>query len=162
MATAAAPPLRRSHPAMVAATLCGVGLIPRAPGTWGSLAALPFAWLVARAWGAGGLAAGAVVLFLLGWWAAAAVTRAYGKDPQFVVIDEAAGQFLALAAAPVLDPWFFVAAFGLFRLFDIAKPFPVGWADRRIGGGFGVMFDDVLAAVYAAIVLLIARHFLGR
>ncbi|HUZ71583.1 MAG TPA: phosphatidylglycerophosphatase A [Stellaceae bacterium] len=162
MEAAAAPPLRRSHPAMLAATLCGVGFMPRAPGTWGTLVALPFAWLVARAWGAGGLVAGAFVLFVLGWWAAAAVTRVCGKDPQFIVIDEAAGQFLALAAAPPLDPWFYVAAFGLFRIFDIAKPFPVGWADRRIGGGFGVMFDDALAAVYAALVLMIARLLLGR
>jgi len=161
MARAAMAPLRRSHPAMLAGTLFGVGLSPLAPGTCGSLAALPFAWLIARAWGAGGLVAGAAILFVLGWWAAAIVTRVHGEDPQFVVIDEAAGQFLTLAVAP-LDPWFYAAGFVLFRLFDVAKPFPVGWADRRIGGGFGVMFDDVLAAVYAACVLLIARRFLGR
>jgi phosphatidylglycerophosphatase A len=157
----AAPQLPRSHPAMLVATLCGVGFSPVAPGTCGSAAALPFAWLVARAWGAGGLAVGAAILFVLGWWAAAAVCRVYGKDPQIVVIDEAAGQFLTLAAAPI-DPWFYVAGFALFRVFDIAKPFPVGWADRRIGGGFGVMLDDVLAAIYAACLLLIARLLLGR
>ena len=161
MAASEAKALASTHPAMLVATVCGVGLLPKAPGTWGSLVSLPFAWLVARAWGSSGLLLGAAVLFALGWWAAARITRGRGGDPQFIVIDEAAGQFLALATVP-LDPLFFAAAFVLFRLFDVAKPFPVGWADRHIGGGFGVMFDDVLAALYAVAVLLIARLLLGR
>jgi phosphatidylglycerophosphatase A len=161
VAQSAMRPLRRRHPAMLVATLGGVGLVPRAPGTLGSLVALPFAWGVARVWGAGGLVAASLLLFALGWWAASVVTRARGGDPPYIVIDEAAGQFLALAAVPLALP-FYAAAFALFRLFDVAKPFPVGWADRHIGGGFGVMFDDVLAALYAAAILLIARYLLGR
>lgn len=153
--------LPRLHPAMLVATLCGVGFAPKAPGTWGTLAALPFAWLVARTGGASALLIAAVLIFAAGWWAAEIVARTLGKDPQIVVVDEAAGQFLTLAAAP-LDPWFWAAAFALFRLFDIVKPWPVSWADRRIGGGFGIMFDDTLAALYAMIVLLIGRYFLGR
>ncbi len=148
-------------PATLVATLGGVGFMPFAPGTFGSLAALPFAWLAMRAGGAPALVAGAAILFVVGWWAAARVARDAGDDPGFVVVDEAAGQFLTLAAAP-LDPWFWAAGFALFRLFDVAKPWPVGWADARIRGGFGIMFDDVLAALYAAGALLAARYFLGR
>lgn len=156
-----ARPLPFAHPAVLVATLCGVGFAPKAPGTAGSLVALPFAWLVARAAGASGLLVAAALIVAVGWWAAAIVTRAYGKDPQIVVVDEAAGQFLALAAAP-LDPWFYAAGFLLFRIFDVTKPFPAGWADRRVPGGFGVMLDDIFAALYAAILLLIGRWLLGR
>jgi phosphatidylglycerophosphatase A len=161
MTAAPATRLPLSHPAMLIATLAGVGFVPRAPGTLGSLVAVPFAWLIARSWGAFGLVVAAAGLFLIGWWAASVTTRFLGKDPSAVVVDEAAGQWLTLAAAP-LDPLSYLAGFALFRMFDIWKPWPVGWADRRIGGGFGVMFDDVLAALYAASVLLIARFLLGR
>jgi len=153
--------LSATHPAMLVATLGGVGLLPKAPGTFGSLVALPFAWLVARAAGPAGLLAAAAVLFAAGWWAAAIVARRLGHDPQIVVVDEAAGQFLTLVAAP-LDLWHFAAGFALFRLFDITKPWPVGWADRNIHGGFGCMFDDTLAALYAVAVLLAGGWVLGR
>ena len=161
MAARGANGLSNTHPAMLVATLCGVGLLPKAPGTWGALASLPFAWLVARAAGPAGLVAASAVLFAAGWWAAAIVARRLGDDPQIVVVDEAAGQFLTLAAAP-LDFWHFAAGFALFRLFDIAKPWPVGWADRRIHGGFGCMFDDTLAALYAGALLLAGGLILGR
>jgi phosphatidylglycerophosphatase A len=161
MAASEARPLPFAHPAMLVATLCGVGLAPKAPGTAGSLVTVPVAWLIARESGSGGLIVAACVVFAIGWWAAAIVARAQGPDPQIVVVDEAAGQLLALAAAP-LDPWFYAAGFVLFRAFDIAKPFPAGWADRRVPGGFGVMIDDIFAAVYAAILLLIGRWLLGR
>jgi phosphatidylglycerophosphatase A len=153
------PPLGRTR--MLIANLFGLGLLPGAPGTYGSFAALPFAWLIARGWGWSGLLAAAIVVALVGWWAAAASVRALGEDPQSVVIDEVAGQFLTLAAAP-LDPYFYAAGFALFRCFDILKPWPVGWADRRIPGGLGVMADDLLAAVYAGLLVLIARLVLGR
>jgi phosphatidylglycerophosphatase A len=150
-----------ARPAMLVATLGGTGLAPRAPGTCGSLVAAMCAWLIAEAAGPAWLVAGAAVLFFAGWWAASALVARLGEDPQIIVVDEAAGQFLTLAAAP-LDPRFYIAGFVLFRFFDVVKPWPVGWADRRIGGGFGVMLDDILAALYAASVLLIARYFLGR
>jgi phosphatidylglycerophosphatase A len=152
---------RLTDPAMFIATLAGVGLAPKAPGTLGALVAVPFAWLVARVAGNQGLLIGAVILFAVGWIAAARVCQSLGKDPREIVVDEAAGQWLTLAAAP-LDPWFYLAGFVLFRLFDIWKPWPVGWADEAIGGGFGVMIDDTLAAVYAAVVILIGRYLLGR
>jgi len=141
------------HPAVLLATWFGVGLIPIAPGTWGSLAALPFAWAILSLWGATGLAIAIAIVFFAGWWAAATVSKAGAiKDPGFVVIDEVAGQWLALLAAP-RDPLAWVLAFLLFRIFDIWKPWPVRWADQDITGGLGVMLDDLLAAVYAALVL---------
>jgi phosphatidylglycerophosphatase A len=149
-------------PAMLIATWFGAGLLPRAPGTWGSLAALPFAWLIAWAAGPPGLVAAALVLFPIGCWAAAATARRLGiHDPAIIVIDEVAGQWLTLAAAP-FDPLAYAAGFVLFRFFDVLKPWPVSWADRRIGGGLGIMLDDVLAAVYAALVLIAGRVLLGR
>jgi phosphatidylglycerophosphatase A len=141
------------HPAALLATWFGVGLIPIAPGTWGSLAALPFAWAISSLWGATGLAIAIAVVFFAGWWAAAVVAKTSSvKDPGAIVIDEVAGQWLVLLAAP-RDPLAWVLAFLLFRIFDIWKPWPVRWADRDITGGLGVMLDDLLAAVYAALVL---------
>jgi phosphatidylglycerophosphatase A len=150
------PGLPPWHPAVVLASGLGAGLLPVAPGSWGSLAALPLAWAIHALWGAPGLAAGAALVFLAGWWASAAVVRAgAAKDPAWIVIDEVAGQWLALLPAP-LDPVAYGLAFLLFRLFDIWKPWPVRLADRRVGGGLGVMLDDALAAAYAALTLAAA------
>ncbi len=136
------------HPATLAATWFGAGLLPRAPGTWGSAAALPFAWVLVWAGGPRLLLAAAAACFLVGWWAAAVYVRRTGvDDPGEVVIDEVAGQWLVLAAAP-LHPLAYLVGFALFRLFDVWKPWPVSWADRTIGGGLGVMVDDILAALY--------------
>jgi phosphatidylglycerophosphatase A len=143
--------------AWLIATWFGSGLLPRVPGTWGSLAALPFAWGIAMAGGPVALVLAAAVLFVLGWWAAERVTRASGiADDGTVVVDEVVGQWLTLAAAP-LHLGDYLLGFVLFRAFDIVKPWPVGWADRRVPGGLGVMADDVLAGVYAAAALLLLR-----
>ena len=161
MNDAAESKLPLSHPAMLVATLGGIGLSPTAPGTLGSLAALPFAWIILRYGGSAWLLAAAAILFVLGGWAASRVSVGYGKDPRIVVVDEAVGQWLTLIVAP-LDPVDYVAGFILFRVFDIWKPFPIGWVDQNIGGGFGTMIDDVLAAIYAALVLILGRYLLGR
>jgi phosphatidylglycerophosphatase A len=146
-------PLR--HPAMLLATWFGSGLLPRAPGTWGSLAALPFAWLIALRFGPAGLLVAAAVAFLIGCWAAGRVAEAGGvRDPGMVVIDEVAAQWLVLAAAPT-NVLAYGLGFLLFRIADIVKPWPASWADRTVHGGLGIMLDDVFAAVYAAIVLLL-------
>ena len=143
------------HPAMLLATWFGSGLLPGAPGTWGSLAALPFAWLIAMEFGPGGLLAAALVAFVVGCWAADAVAKAgRANDPGFVVIDEVAAQWLVLAAAPT-HLLAYAAGFVLFRIADIVKPWPASWADRRVHGGLGIMLDDVFAAVYAGAVLLL-------
>ena len=127
--------------------------MPVTPGSWGSLAALPFAWVIANFWGAPGLAIAGALVFLAGWWAAAAVAKSSGiEDPAAIVVDEVAAQWLVLLASP-RDPLAWALAFVLFRIFDIWKPWPVRWADRHIHGGFGIMLDDLLAAGYAALVL---------
>ncbi|MGE5478510.1 MAG: phosphatidylglycerophosphatase A [Bacteroidales bacterium] len=143
------------HPAALAATWFGSGLLPKAPGTWGSLAALPFAWGLTRLGGWPVLLAASLACFVVGCWAAEIYTRRTGvQDPSEVVIDEVAGQWLVLAAAPA-DPLFYAIGFALFRVLDITKPWPARWADRHVHGGLGVMLDDMLAAAYGAAVLAV-------
>jgi phosphatidylglycerophosphatase A len=147
--------LRATDPAFVLATWFGVGRLPGAPGTWGSLAALPLAWLLMAAGGALLLLAAAVLVFALGLWASDRYMKAVGvHDPGAIVIDEVAGQWLTLAVAP-LDPLAYLLGFVLFRIADVLKPWPASWLDRRVGGAFGVMIDDVAAAAYAGGVLAI-------
>ncbi|MCK9538795.1 phosphatidylglycerophosphatase A [Dokdonella sp.] len=144
-----------SHPAGWIASGFGAGLSPVAPGTAGSLAAL-LPWLVLRELPWPWYALALLVGFAVGVWAAAvSVARLRLADPGAIVWDEFVGQWIALA--PLLWftggwPWVLVG-FALFRLFDVAKPWPVSWADRRVSGGLGVMLDDVLAGLWAALVL---------
>ena len=152
-------PLR--HPAALVATWFGVGLLPFAPGTWGSLAALPFAWAIVALAGPAALAVGAIVAFAAGCWAAEKIAEASGQyDPGFVVIDEVAALWLVLVAAP-LDWRAYLAAFVLFRVFDIVKPWPARLVERRVEGGLGIMLDDIVAALYALGVLLIGEGAFG-
>lgn len=153
--------LPSSHPAALLATWFGTGLLPWAPGSWGSLVALPLAWIIVTYAGASGLLIAALMVFAVGCWAAGRVEQASGvKDPSFAVIDEVAGQWLTLTVVP-LDPLFYLAGFLLFRLFDIFKPFPIRHIERNVPGGLGIMADDVAAALYAALVLLIGEHLLA-
>jgi phosphatidylglycerophosphatase A len=145
------------HPACLIATFGGVGLSPKAPGTMGSLAALPFAWFILAYGGVIALLTAIVLVFAVGCWAAAVYERESGdKDPGSVVIDEVAGQWLALLAAP-LEPAAFAIGFLLFRLFDIIKPWPVRVFDQRMGGGLGIMVDDIIAALFPLVVFLFWR-----
>ncbi|MGE5545358.1 MAG: phosphatidylglycerophosphatase A [Solirubrobacterales bacterium] len=156
-----ASPYRRdgitlAHPATLVATWLGAGLLPRAPGTWGSAAALPFAWLLVGWGGAWALGAATVVVTLAGWWAAAVYVRRTGvADPGEIVVDEVAGQWLVLLFVPA-DPLLYALGFVVFRVLDIWKPWPAGWADRHIEGGFGVMADDLLAALYGTAIMAAA------
>lgn len=143
----------------------GAGLSPVAPGTAGSLAALPFGAAILWAGGASGwLWLGLAVLLLLplGAWAAAHYDRQTGgHDNAAIVVDEVAGQWIALLpAAPITvfaaAWWHYALAFGLFRLFDIVKPWPAGRIDRQIGGGWGVMADDIVAGLYAGALTWLA------
>lgn len=140
------------HPAFLLATWFGTGLLPKAPGTWGSAAALPFAWVIA--WYGGEywiLLAASLAIFVIGIWAAEIYSKHAGvKDAGPIVIDEVAGQWLALCIVP-LDPMAYLFGFFYFRLFDILKPWPASWADRSVEGGLGVMLDDMFAGAYAAI-----------
>jgi len=162
MSDAQAPPPAPYHPAAVIASWFGVGRLPVAPGTWGSLAALPFAWAIASLFGSRALLLAAALLFLLGWWAAGRVVRVSAtKDPGSIVVDEVAGQWLALVVAPP-GVFAYVAGFLFFRLFDIVKPWPARWIDQHLRGGFGVMADDIVAGFYAATALLVLLLILGR
>ncbi len=149
--------LRLWQPAPLLATWFGSGLLPKSPGTWGSLAALPFAWVIQTYGGSLGLVAAAALAFAIGCWASGIYIAADGHgDPGAIVIDEVAGQWLTLAVAP-LSLKAYAVGFVLFRLFDIIKPWPISALERAAPGAFGVMIDDIAAAVFAA-VLLIAIH----
>ncbi len=153
--------------ARAVATFGYVGLIPLAPGTFGSLAAIPVAWGLHWATGFPGLLVATLLVFGLGYIATAAATAGGGDpDPSEIVIDEVVGQWIALmplswglwqmGAAAHVFPWpGWVGGFLMFRLFDIWKPWPVSWADG-LHGPLGVMLDDVLAGIMAALVVALA------
>ena len=137
---------------MFIATGAGAGYLPKAPGTWGSLAGV-LLWLIASRLDWPLYGAVIVALFILGVFSAGAAEKIVDKgDPSLVVIDEIVGQMIVLTITP-MHPAGIFAAFVLFRFFDILKPFPVGWLDRCLHGGLGIMLDDVAAALYALIGL---------
>ena len=151
--TAAQRRVLMTHPAGWIATAMGAGLSPKAPGTAGSLVALLPWWFLLRgmpiAWYGVVLVAG----FVLGVWACDVCERRLATHDQGALVwDEVIGMWLTLLLAPAGWAWMLIG-FAMFRLFDIWKPWPVRVADRRVGGGFGVMLDDVVAAVYALIAL---------
>lgn len=152
-----------AHLARLIATWFGVGYLPKMPGTWGSLAALFLGVpILLQPRGAALLLAGSLLVFVVGIWASQSYARATGnKDPGEVVVDEVAGQWLALIAASAYDPLTLILAFALFRLFDILKPWPIGMLDRRLTGGLGIMLDDMVAGAFAAMVLYGVRHVLA-
>jgi phosphatidylglycerophosphatase A len=147
------------HPAGWVACGFGSGLSPVAPGTAGTIAAL-LPWLALRELPLVYYALALVLAFALGVWVCRwAVNALHVKDPAAVVWDEFVGLWIALAPlmwVPRGWMWIF-AGFILFRIFDIWKPWPVSWADRHVAGGMGVMLDDVIAGIYAAIVLALLR-----
>ena len=154
--------MSKLNPAFLLATWFGCGLLPKAPGTWGSIAALPIVWGTALMAGSSGIVLFVFVISLAGIWAAGRYAVAIGRhDPGSVVIDEVAGQALALVAvAP--DPLVYGFAFVLFRLFDILKPWPISWADRKIPGGLGIMLDDILAGAACAPLVWAFDSFIAR
>ncbi len=152
-----------SHPAHFIALGLGSGLAPRAPGTFGTLAAFPIYYLLdagmrAVDLGDAGMLVVALLFFVLGVWACGRTGRDIGvADHGGMVWDEIVAFLLVLIVAPE-GLWWRVAAFVLFRIFDIAKPPPIRHFDRTLKGGFGVMFDDILAGFYTLIVLAIAAR----
>jgi phosphatidylglycerophosphatase A len=150
-----------SHPAHAIALGFGAGLSPLAPGTAGTLAAWPVGWVLGGIVAPQVLAAACVALFALGVWACAVTGRDLGvSDHGAMVWDEIVAFLLVLAVVPRELGWQ-AAAFVLFRAFDIAKPPPIRWFESRARGGFGVMFDDVLAAGYTLLVLAVVKRLLG-
>ncbi len=138
-------------------TFFGAGTFPAASGTFGSLAALPFGVAILQIpapMGRFALLLAATGVLLLGVWASTRYCAATQQtDPSEVVIDEVAGQWLALVFASPDNPWHFLAAFLLFRFFDISKIWPASWAQDHLPGGWGVMMDDIVAGLYAAALL---------
>jgi len=146
------------RPANVIATWFGVGLLPKAPGTWGSISALPLAWLIVSYGGQLSLAGAAGFLFVIGCLAAESYGGANGNaDAPEIVVDEVAGQWLTLAVVPP-ELFLYFAGFVLFRIADIVKPWPASLVDQKMKSGFGVMLDDVVAAAYASVFLLMGLH----
>lgn len=147
--------LNFKHPAVWVATWFGIGFAKPAPGTWGTLAGLPFGIVLYDFAGWIGLVVGIVAVTLAGLWAASKVeAMTDNHDQGFIVIDEVVGVWIALlAVAPMTFPHV-ALAFVLFRIFDIVKPFPVSWADQKIGGAWGVMLDDLLAGGFAALIIM--------
>jgi phosphatidylglycerophosphatase A len=149
------------------ATFFYVGLLRPAPGTWGSLAALPLGYLLHRLGGFPSLALATAALFALGYWAVRAETAADPtEDPSEFVVDEVVGQWIALfplsaglwamGMPPALFPWpGWVGGFLMFRLFDVWKPWLAG-RGAPLHSPLGVMLDDVVAGVFAAVVVAIA------
>ena len=144
------------------ATLFGVGYLRPGPGTWGSAAAVALAWPIHALGGFPALTAATLLTLVIGWWSVAEATRGTtDHDPSEIVIDEVVGQWIALWPLSAglwfagISGWTFpwpgwLLAFAFFRLFDIWKPGPVGWIDRR-GDIAGTMLDDVVAGVLAAL-----------
>ena len=143
-------------------TTFGAGYCPVAPGTAGAAVALGV-WLVLSAFMPLCDVQVVVMLltlafFILGTWSSGVLEGVWGKDPSRVVVDETVGTWIALMAVPTDDWWYAVAAFVLFRFFDIVKPLGVRRMEA-LGGGFGIMMDDVLAGIYSAAVLVVIGLF---
>lgn len=150
---------RYLHPAFWICTGFGSGLIRPAPGTWGSLAALFFALPILG----GGFAQEKLFVMIalsiaLGIYTANIWEKYTGShDDGRIVIDEFAGMWIAmlpLTVAGLFTPLNLALSFGLFRFFDIVKPWPIGWLDKHVSGGLGVMIDDVIAGLFASAALL--------
>lgn len=147
----------------IIATACGAGYFPWGPGTMGALFAV-VVWLPAFlftsyvTWMA--VTIGAIVVFtILGVWSSNVAERFWGEDPSRVVIDEVVGMWITLLAVPDMAHWSsIVAAFVIFRFFDMVKPLGIR-AMEKLKGGYGIMADDILSGVYGAILILIIRYF---
>jgi phosphatidylglycerophosphatase A len=148
-----------SHPAHFIALGFGAGLSPWAPGTAGTLLAIPLWWLlIGSGFGPLPLIGLLALLFALGVWACGVTGRNLGvADHGAMCWDEIVAFLLVLALIPA-DPWWQGAGFFLFRAFDVVKPPPIRQLEMRFKGGFGVMFDDLLAAGYTLLVLSVGKR----
>ncbi|MCU7960057.1 MAG: phosphatidylglycerophosphatase A [gamma proteobacterium symbiont of Bathyaustriella thionipta] len=150
--------VRPAHWSHWLATGFGSGLSPYAPGTMGSLLALviflplsklPLPWY----------AAVVSLICVTGIWICGKTAKDWGEhDHGAIVWDELGGQLIALTAMP-LTPFNLIVAFILFRFFDILKPWPIRWADRKVSGGLGIMLDDILAGAFAWLVLMLLNRY---
>tara|TARA_X000000950_G_scaffold256045_1_gene321214 strand:+ start:190 stop:651 length:462 start_codon:yes stop_codon:yes gene_type:complete len=141
-------------------TFGGLGNVPFAPGTWGSLVAIPIGWVVIEEFGNISLLLIALGVFIIGVWASGQFAKnRKNADPSSCIIDEVAGQLTALSFF-ANDPALMLSAFLTFRFFDIIKIWPTNWVDENIKGGFGIMIDDIVAAAQSIVVIKFALFFL--
>lgn len=145
-------PFRLSDPRQLVAVGFGAGLLTRMPGTMGTLVGVPVALLMLQLPLSGQLLAIAIA-FGFGCWVCDSTARAIGvHDHPAIVWDEVVGLMVTCVAAPPTVP-VLICAFLIFRFFDILKPWPISWLDKRVHGGVGIMVDDALAGVFAAALL---------
>ena len=136
----------------------GSGLMPKAPGTFGTLAAIPVYLLMAN-FSVLIYSIITVVLFLLGIYLCQKTTDELKvHDHSGIVFDEIVGFLITMIAVPLTWQWI-VAGFILFRLFDILKPWPISWLDKKVHGGLGIMLDDVLAGMFSLAILQLVLYF---
>ena len=155
-----ATPTPFSNPIQFLAFGFGSGLAPKAPGTFGTLAAVPIYWFIAD-WSLLEYSALILVTAVLGIWICGAASRQLNvHDHPGIVWDEFVGYWITMWAVPVDWVWI-LAGFVVFRVFDIAKPWPINVLDKKVAGGFGIMIDDILAGVMACITLHIALALIG-
>ena len=132
----------------------GTGASPYAPGTVGTLLGIPLVYLLSQ-WSLWVYLLVTVVLTVIGIWVCDKTSKDIGvHDHGGIVIDEVAGYLVTMIAVPV-NVWTLIAAFFIFRFFDIIKPWPIGWLDKQVQGGVGIMVDDLLAGVYGLAVIWI-------
>jgi len=163
--------LKLSNPMHLAAVGFGSGLAPVAPGTFGTLAAIPFFYLLAMLnveW----YVAVLVITSLAGFWFCHVASDAMGvHDHKAIVWDEFVGYWITMLPVLIIYPeiqagasipvlWVAVG-FALFRFFDVLKPFPISWLDKKMQGGFGIMIDDIVAGLFSACVLTLMIHYWG-
>jgi len=129
-----------------------IGFSPVAPGTFGSLAALPLCGAISLMGVKTALVFVSALVLLCTWIAHAAERIEAHKDPKQVVVDEICGMAVTLFALP-FTPVFIIGGFALFRVFDILKPFPIRWVEIKVPGGLGIMLDDILAGLLANALL---------
>lgn len=148
-------PARYRSPGFWLVTGCGTGMIRPAPGTWGSLLGLVLGYAMHRSGlGIPAFLVATALLTALSSWVIDRIEATTGiHDAPEIIVDEIVGQWLALIPVIVLSPslTLYGLAFLLFRLFDVVKPWPIGWLDKKIAGGFGVIADDLAAGILAAI-----------
>ncbi len=152
--------LNIKNPLHLLAVGFGSGLARKAPGTWGTLAAVPFYYFLSF------LSIKTYIIFLIVssifgiWICHITQKKMVGDDPSAIVWDEFVGYWITMLAAPLSVQWMIVG-FILFRFFDILKPYPICWLDKNVRGGFGIMIDDIVAGIFALIVLQFLIHRYG-
>ena len=151
-AVTSSPPSRRRRLILTLASVGGLGYLPLAPGTWGSLAGLPL-WALLAPWSLGEQVAAVAALTAFAVWVSQRAEAHYGRhDVQHIVIDEVVGMLTTTLGVPFSLAQL-LPAFLLFRLLDAGKPGPIGWIDRHLGGGWGVVLDDTAAGLLGCALL---------